>query len=134
MNPPDMDPTPPEQTGGIHGSKSGHDTDPLLQVSDLRVYFNTARGVLKAVDGVTFEIRRGETLGLVGESGCGKSITAYSILRLVPVPPGVYAGGKILFKGTDLLKLSERQIDSVDRKSTRLNSSHEFVSRMPSSA
>src|SRR5262249_14292986 len=85
----------------------------LLQVCDLRIYFNTAAGVLKAVDGVSFEIGRGETLGLVGESGCGKSVTAYSILRLVPVPPGEYAGGSILFKGTDLLKLGERQIGEV---------------------
>jgi peptide/nickel transport system ATP-binding protein len=88
-------------------------SEPVLEVCDLRVYFNTASGVLKAVDGVSFEIGRGETLGLVGESGSGKSITAYSILRLVPVPPGEYAGGRILFKGTDLLGLSERQIREV---------------------
>jgi len=103
----------PDQTEAVTSSQSPRHSEPLLQVRDLRVYFKTARGLLKAVDGVSFEIRRGETLGLVGESGCGKSITAYSILRLVPVPPGVYAGGSIVFKGTDLLKLSERQIDSV---------------------
>src|SRR5215468_590888 len=87
--------------------------EPLLEVRDLRVYFNTPAGVLKAVDGVSFDIGRGETLGLVGESGCGKSVTAYSILRLVPIPPGEYAGGSILFKGTDLLGLGERQIGEV---------------------
>jgi len=112
MDSPDMDLPRPEQNDA-DASSSSRATEPLLQVRDLRVYFNTTRGILKAVDGVTFEIGRGETLGLVGESGCGKSITAYSILRLVPVPPGTYAGGTILFKGTDLLKLSERQIDSV---------------------
>jgi len=87
--------------------------EPLLEVDDLRVYFKTASGLLRAVDGVSFQIGRGEILGLVGESGSGKTITAYSILRLVPVPPGEYAGGTILFKGTDLLKLSEREIRNV---------------------
>jgi oligopeptide/dipeptide ABC transporter ATP-binding protein len=109
----DINPPGPEPNGAVAATQSRREPEPLLQVSDLRVYFNTAGGVLKAVDGVSFEVGRGETLGLVGESGCGKSITAYSILRLVPVPPGVYAGGAILFKGTDLLKLGERQIDSV---------------------
>src|SRR5215471_21136380 len=103
----------PDQTEAVTSSQSPRHSEPLLQVRDLRVYFKTARGLLKAVDGVSFEIRRGETLGLVGESGCGKSVTAYSILRLVPVPPGEYAGGSILFKGTDLLKLGERQIGEV---------------------
>src|SRR5262245_31456182 len=91
----------------------------LLQVRDLRVYFNTQGGVLKAVDGVSFEIGRGETLGLVGESGCGKSVTAYSILRLVPVPPGEYAGGSILFKGADILKLGDRQL--ADLRGSRIS-------------
>jgi oligopeptide/dipeptide ABC transporter ATP-binding protein len=90
-----------------------HSPAPLLEVRDLRVYFNTDAGCLRAVDGISFEIARGETLGLVGESGSGKSITAYSILRLVPVPPGQYAGGAILFNGTDLLKLSERQMGEL---------------------
>jgi len=65
----------------------------LLEVCDLQVYFNTDDGVLKAVDGVSFSIRAGETLALVGESGCGKSVTAFSILRLLPVPPAEFAGG-----------------------------------------
>jgi oligopeptide/dipeptide ABC transporter ATP-binding protein len=86
---------------------------PLLQVSDLRVYFHTREGLLKAVDGVSFRIDRGEVLGLVGESGCGKSVSAFSILRLVPSPPGQYAGGEIRLEGEDLLKMSEERIRSV---------------------
>ncbi|HVG19551.1 MAG TPA: ATP-binding cassette domain-containing protein, partial [Blastocatellia bacterium] len=85
----------------------------LLEVSDLRVYFHTDNGVLKAVDGVSFHIAPGETLGLVGESGCGKSVTAYSILQLVPVPPAEYAGGEIGFRGENLLALDERGMRRV---------------------
>jgi peptide/nickel transport system ATP-binding protein len=87
--------------------------NPLLEVSDLRVYFRTDNGDLKAVDGVSFDIARGETLGLVGESGCGKSVTAFSILQLVPVPPAVYAGGEIRFRGENLLALDERGMRGV---------------------
>lgn len=85
----------------------------LLTVSDLIVYFRTDDGVLRAVDGVSFEIDAGETLGLVGESGCGKSITAYSILKLLPVPPAEYAGGKISFRGENLLPLDEKAMRRV---------------------
>ncbi|HWC77894.1 MAG TPA: ABC transporter ATP-binding protein [Blastocatellia bacterium] len=85
----------------------------LVEVSDLRVYFNTEDGLLKAVDGVSFSIRRGETLGLVGESGCGKSVTAFSILKLLPVPPAEYAGGRIEFHGKNLLDLSEKALRQV---------------------
>lgn len=77
----------------------------LLAVRELKTYFFTPRGVVKAVNGVSFTIQRGRTLGLVGESGCGKSVTGLSILRLVP-PPGQIVGGEILFEGTDLLKLN----------------------------
>jgi peptide/nickel transport system ATP-binding protein len=87
--------------------------NPLLEVSDLRVYFRTDNGVLKAVDGVSFDIGEGETLGLVGESGCGKSVTAFSILQLVPAPPAEYAGGEIRFRGKNLLALDERGMRSV---------------------
>jgi len=79
---------------------------PILQVEDLRTYFFTRRGLVKAVDGVSFSIARGQILGLVGESGAGKSITGFSILRLID-PPGRIVGGRILFDGTDLLKKSE---------------------------
>ncbi|MCB9683288.1 MAG: ABC transporter ATP-binding protein [Alphaproteobacteria bacterium] len=84
--------------------------DVVLQVDDLRTHFRTDGGLVKAVDGVSFEVRRGEILGLVGESGSGKSVTNLSILRLVPTPPGIHAGGRILFDGTDLLTVPERQL------------------------
>ena len=83
---------------------------PLLQVEDLRTHFFTRRGVIKAVDGVTFSVAPGETLGIVGESGSGKTMTALSLLRLVPQPGGRIVGGKILFDGVDLLQLSEDQM------------------------
>jgi peptide/nickel transport system ATP-binding protein len=86
---------------------------PLLEVLDLRVYFRTEDGTLKAVDGVSFSIGQGETLGLVGESGCGKSVTAYSVLRLVPAPPAIYAGGEIRLRGENLLALNERGMRRV---------------------
>jgi len=79
----------------------------LLEVIDLKTYFFTRRGIAKAVDGVSFSLNEGETLGLVGESGCGKSITAFSLLRLVPRPAGRIVSGKVLFEGVDLLQLSE---------------------------
>jgi peptide/nickel transport system ATP-binding protein len=85
----------------------------LLSVSDLRVYFNTDDGVVKAVDGVSLEIAAGETLGLVGESGCGKSVTAYSILKLLPVPPAEYAGGEIRFQGSDILSLADKAMRRI---------------------
>lgn len=76
---------------------------PLLQVEDLRTSFHTRGGVYRAVDGVSFAIERGETLGIVGESGSGKSVTCYSLMGLVPQPPGRIEGGRALFDGTDLL-------------------------------
>nr|MBA3583593.1 ATP-binding cassette domain-containing protein [Gemmatimonadota bacterium] len=75
----------------------------LLEVEELRTYFHTEEGTAKAVDGVSFEVRSEETLGIVGESGCGKSVTSLSILRLIPDPPGRIEGGRILFQGRDLL-------------------------------
>ncbi|MCH8114440.1 MAG: ABC transporter ATP-binding protein [Chloroflexi bacterium] len=86
---------------------------PLLQVRDLRTSFNTPDGKITAVAGVSFEIDHGETLGLVGESGCGKSVTALSIMRLVPNPPGEIENGEVLFEGVDLLKLSDREMQAV---------------------
>ncbi len=81
--------------------------DRLVDVKDLKVYFDTDDGTVKAVDGVDFHINRGETLGLVGESGCGKSVTSLAIMRLIPTPPGRIAGGQILLGGEDLLKKPE---------------------------
>src|SRR5438045_7549188 len=78
----------------------------LREVKNLRTHFATEAGEFRAVDGVSFELDAGRTLGIVGESGCGKSVTALSIMGLVPQPPGRIAAGEILFEGTDLRKLS----------------------------
>ena len=85
----------------------------LIQVKDLRTSFFTPEGEVKAVDGVSFEIAEGRTLGLVGESGCGKSITALSIMRLVPSPPGKIVGGEIFYRGRDLLKLDKESMRKI---------------------
>ena len=90
----------------------------LLEVQDLHTYFFTEDGVVKAVDGVDFEVRRGEIFGLVGESGCGKSVTAMSILQLID-PPGQITGGRIVFDGLSLLELSENQM--VDLRGSRIS-------------
>jgi oligopeptide/dipeptide ABC transporter ATP-binding protein len=87
--------------------------DLLLELRDLKTYFFTSDGVAKAVDGVSYQLHRGETLGVVGESGCGKSVTALSILRLVPDPPGRTVSGEIMFEGTDLLKLSRAEMRRI---------------------
>src|SRR2546430_7510320 len=84
----------------------------LLEVDDLQTHFRTPDGVNRAVDGISFAVEAGETVAIVGESGCGKSVTANSILRLVPQPPGKI-GGAIRFQGRDLLKLSERAMRAV---------------------
>ena len=89
---------------------------PLLQVSGLNVGFETNRGLLRPVRDVSFSIYPGQTVALVGESGCGKSVTSLSILRLIPEPPGKMLGGEILFEGRDLLKLHERDMRSVRGK------------------
>ena len=89
---------------------TGSGDEVILRVTGLKTYFYLSRGVLKAVDGVSFSVKRGEVLGLVGESGCGKSITGLSILRLVPDPPGKIVGGSISFKGEDLLAISEERM------------------------
>jgi oligopeptide/dipeptide ABC transporter ATP-binding protein len=85
----------------------------LLAINNLRVYFHTEDGVLKAVDGVSLQIKAGENLGLVGESGCGKSVTAFSILQLLPTPPAKYEGGEILFRGENLLAKSDKELRKV---------------------
>ncbi|HEX3031050.1 MAG TPA: ABC transporter ATP-binding protein [Bacillota bacterium] len=85
----------------------------LLAIENLKTYFYTEAGVVKAVDGVTFNLKKGETLGVVGESGSGKSITAMSILQLIPSPPGKIAGGKILFDGQNLLEKSPEEIRKI---------------------
>ncbi|MGD2046259.1 MAG: ABC transporter ATP-binding protein [Gemmatimonadota bacterium] len=87
--------------------------DALLEIEDLRVGFETEEGLVHAVDGVSLVIREGETLGLVGESGCGKSVTASSILRLVPDPPGRILGGSIRFAGRDLLQVPREELPKI---------------------
>ncbi len=86
---------------------------PLLEVKDLQTYFFIDNATVKAVDGVSFDLNEGETLGLVGESGCGKSVSALSILRLIPNPPGEIIGGEIFFEQRDLLQLSDKEIRDV---------------------
>jgi oligopeptide/dipeptide ABC transporter ATP-binding protein len=86
---------------------------PILQVRDLKTFFRTQRGLHRAVDGVGFEVGAGRTLGIVGESGCGKSVTSLSIMGLVPAPPGVPAGGEILFGSEDLLKKSRAEMEEI---------------------
>jgi oligopeptide/dipeptide ABC transporter ATP-binding protein len=91
-------------------------SEPLLQVEDLKTYFDTSRGTARAVDGVSFTLNRGETLAIVGESGCGKSMTALSLLQLVPEPAGYIAGGRVLFEGRDLLAQTWEQMRAVRGK------------------
>jgi len=88
-------------------------TAPLLEVRDLTVRFRLRRGLLKAVDRLSFSLRESETLGIVGETGCGKSVTALSILRLIPSPPGEISGGEILFEGEDLLQQGEGAMQKI---------------------
>jgi oligopeptide/dipeptide ABC transporter ATP-binding protein len=88
-------------------------TGPVLRVRDLTVEFDTEDGVVRAVDAVSFDVQPNETLGLVGESGCGKTVTGLAILRLIPMPPGRIAGGRIELLGRDLVPLDKRAIEDV---------------------
>src|SRR5687768_484520 len=101
----------------IRASRAGCSAEmsaaPLLEVEGLKTHFFTRDGVVRAVDGVSFTIEPGETLALVGESGCGKSVTSLSILRLIASPPGRIVDGAIRFDGRDLLGLSEREMRHV---------------------
>src|SRR5437667_10265227 len=92
----------PRQIGGV-----------ILEVEDLHTYCFTRWGVVKAVDGVSFYLRQGEALGIVGESGCGKTMTALSLLRLVPRPAARIVKGKIMLEGEDLLEKSEREMRAI---------------------
>ncbi len=85
----------------------------LMKVSGLATQFFTEDGIVKAVDGIEYDLEEGETLGLVGESGCGKSVSALSVLRLIPNPPGRIVGGEVMFEGQDLLKLSEEDMRHI---------------------
>ncbi|HUY89562.1 MAG TPA: ABC transporter ATP-binding protein [Pirellulales bacterium] len=100
-----MPPTPPKTQAPAAA--------PLLEVVELKTYFRTEQGLARAVDGVSFSVDRGKTLAVVGESGCGKTVTALSILRLIPIPPGEFAGGKILLEGRDLIQATAREMQAV---------------------
>jgi len=88
----------------------------ILEVHNLRTRFHTPEGTVHAVNGVSFELREGGTLAVVGESGCGKSVTMMSILRLIPIPPGEIAGGEAIYRGVDLLKITEGEMEAVRGK------------------
>src|SRR3990170_4756165 len=85
----------------------------LLEVNDLRTHFFTREGVVRAVDDVSFSVEKGKTLGIVGESGCGKSVTALSIMGLIPKPPAKIVSGSVVFEDRDLTKLTEKQLENV---------------------
>ncbi len=85
----------------------------LLDVKDLKTRFHTPEGTVYAVNGISFHVDEGETLAVVGESGCGKSVSMLSVLQLIPVPPGDIAGGVVSFRGQDLLKNSEREMEDI---------------------
>jgi oligopeptide/dipeptide ABC transporter ATP-binding protein len=103
----------------------------LLDVKNLKTHFNTDKGIVKAVDGVSFQIKRGEILGIVGESGCGKSITSQSILRLVGMKKNEIVEGEVLFEGQDLLKKKEREMRSIRGKKAGLIAQDPMTSLNP---
>ncbi len=86
---------------------------PLLEVNDLSTHFFTREGTVRAVDGVSFSLETGKTLGIVGESGCGKSVTALSIMGLIPRPPAKIVSGSVRFDGEDLVTLREKQLEDL---------------------
>src|ERR1700741_3397793 len=88
-------------------------TDAVLQVDNLQTYFSTRNGLVKAVDGVSFALKRGETLAIVGESGCGKSVTALSLMRLVAGPPGRIVAGSIRLDDVDILALDDDELRAM---------------------
>jgi len=85
----------------------------VLEVRNLKTHFFTDEGVVKAVDGISYDLQEGEFLALVGESGCGKSVSALSVMRLVPNPPGRTVAGEVIFEGRDLSKVNEREMRKV---------------------
>lgn len=89
---------------------------PLIDIRNLQIYFHVKEGVAKAVDGISYQLRHGETLGLVGESGCGKTVSSLAILGLLDVPPAEYRGGEILFDGKNLLKCNEKEMRRIRGK------------------
>ena len=106
-------PDPTEHGTGLPGSGPPTDPDVLLDVRGLRTYFHVMDGTVRAVDGVDFSLKRGQTLGIVGESGCGKSVTALTIMQLLDIPPGEIVDGEIWFDGRDLLTLRPEELGRV---------------------
>ena len=92
----------------------------VLQVKDLKTYFYTEEGIVPAVDGLDFELEKGETLAIVGESGCGKSVTSLSVLQIVPTPPGKIESGEIVYQGEDLLKKTEKEINQLQMENSQI--------------
>ena len=103
---------PATTTGAKAAGKGSSHSDLMLEVQGLKTYFYTEDGVVKAVDGVDIKVKRGETVGLVGESGCGKSVTSLSVMRLIGAP-GKILEGRIIFDGTNLLDLPEKQMTQI---------------------
>jgi oligopeptide/dipeptide ABC transporter ATP-binding protein len=102
-----------ERSKGVTSAPAPKHADPLLEVQNLRSEFHTERGVVRAVDGVSFEVGRGQIVGVVGESGCGKSVTALSIIGLLPRPRGRIAGGSVKLGGRELVGLPERELRAI---------------------
>ena len=102
-----------QQVAETKTAGNGDTTEKVLEVKNLRTYFYTKEGVVKAVDGLSYHVQKGECVGLVGESACGKSVSAMSVLRLIPYPPGVIVGGEIVFKGEDLLQATEERMRDI---------------------
>src|SRR4051794_40400616 len=92
------------------------EASPLLEIRGLKTQFATNEGMVRAVDGVDLTVGRGETLGVVGESGCGKTVTALSVLKLIAMPPGKIVAGKILYRGRDLVPLGTQEMDRIRAK------------------
>jgi peptide/nickel transport system ATP-binding protein len=105
--------SPPEQRIGAPAFAGEASAEPVLEVNALKTYFFTRSGAVKAVDGVSFALLRGETLAIVGESGCGKSVTALSLMRLIPDPPGRIVGGSISLDGVDVLALNDDELRAM---------------------
>ena len=91
----------------------------ILEVTDLKTHFNTPEGIVYAVNGISYHLKEGETLAVVGESGCGKSVSMMSILGLIPIPPGKIVSGSAIYWGKDLLKMSENELTLVQRQRNR---------------
>ena len=105
--------------------------EPLLDIRGLKTWFKTDDGMVRAVDGVDLHIDRGETLGVVGESGCGKTVTARSVLKLIDMPPGRFEAGQILWQGRDLIPLSMDEMDKIRAKEIAINFQEPMTSLTP---